>query len=187
MPGLGAVLDIVGDILAQMDGDTAVISSVPEDDVVQLAAVAPDGRQHGRHAGARHGLGGCGGGCAICRRRGRRRRPISLDVDDLARVVLVDVEPVVAQVDTQGGQPAEGVATVPAEDDAASVGAQRDHVAQHLRLGEGFIDLHFMALAVALYGRSQAAKARPDDNGFDSCSWWRHGVVAGRASLMWMV
>lgn len=136
--------------MPQVNRDPQLIPNVLKDNLVQLPPVP------------------------VQRRRGRAVRSAGLEVHHLARVPLVDVEALVPDrqlLETLD----DGAVVAPAAEDAAGVGAEGDDVAEDLELGEGFVDLDRVALAVALDGGGQAAEARADDDDLDACLM-RHWV-----------
>src|SRR5690606_15927752 len=102
------------------------------------------------------------------RRRIRRIRSARLMVHDLARVVLVDAETVVLEVDAQRLEAADNLTLAPAVEDAAGVGAEGDDVAEDLELREVFVDFDVVALALAFDGCGETAEAGADDDDFDA-------------------
>ena len=118
-----------------MDGNPELGAHVVENDLVQLAPVPVE---------------------VWCLLRVWRRLLVD---NNLARVELVDVEAVGAQVDAQLAHPCRDLSIVPAVEDAARVGAERNNIAQDLELREGLVDLDVDALAVQLDGRAEAAEA----------------------------
>ena len=70
----------------------------------------------------------------------------------------MDVEAVACEVDAEGAHATCDLAPGPAVEDAAAIGAEGDDVPEFLQLLERFIDLHVMALAVALDGGPQTTE-----------------------------
>ena len=120
--------------MPKVDRDPQLVLGVVEHDRVQLASVAIEIR-------GIYSILGC------------------LLVDnDLAGVILVDIEPIRSEVDAQGAHATCNVASGPSMKDTATVGAKGNDISELLELLERFIYLDIMALTMTLYSRTETTE-----------------------------
>lgn len=140
------ILEVLLYLLVKVYRDSKVVSSVVEDDLVQLAAVAVKHR------------------CLLVVARDH------LVEDNLASVVFMDPEAILSQVDAQRPQTIRDLTTIlsPLPEDASRVGPERDDIAEDLELWERLVYFDVMPVAVTLYCRRETAEACTDDDDFDA-------------------
>lgn len=71
--------------------------------------------------------------------------------DNFTSVILMNLEPVIAEINADLAHARRYRPVVPAVEDTASIGSEGDNVTQDLEFGKGFVDLYFVPLSVAFY------------------------------------
>lgn len=77
----------------------------------------------------------------------------------LPSIIFMDLKAIITQIDRHSAHLGSDIAIAPAVEDAAGVRAEGDDVPEDLELGEGFVDLDVVPLAVTFYCCCEASKS----------------------------